>query len=113
MSASGEEEEDRAGIEAAYWCLALEEEPGNAELRARFEAWLAANPANRAAWSNTIHVQDLIASPGYAAHRARRAGQPLPAVGTVPCVALAALAAAACIGGRDRHCLLRASCSGS
>lgn len=104
MSAS-DEEDDKAAIEAAYWSLTLEEEPGNAELRARFEAWLAANPANRAAWSDTIQVQDLIASPGYAAHRARRGRQPLAAVGTMPRVpsprrtglALVALAAAACI----------------
>lgn len=101
----GGEEEDRAGTEAAYWLLVLEEEPDNADLRARFEAWLAASPANRAAWSETSQVYGLIASPGYAAHRARREAPQVVAapltiespIGRRVGLALAALAAAACI----------------
>jgi len=98
MSARGEED-DKAAIEAAYWSLALEEAPGNAELRARFEAWLAASPANRLAWSDTSDIQALIASPGHAAHRARRESQPLAGLHRAPPrrrigLALAGLAAA-------------------
>lgn len=66
--------EDEATTEAARWLIALEEEPDNAELRARFEAWRAASPANAAAWANTSDVYELIGTPEYMAHReARRA----------------------------------------
>jgi transmembrane sensor len=95
----GGEEDDRAGVEAAYWLLALEEEPGNAELRARFEAWLAASPANRSAWSDTEEVHGLIGSPAYAAHRMRREVRPLPrrSASRSVVLTLAGLAAAACV----------------
>lgn len=79
MSTRGPEDDD-AGTAAAYWLLMLEDQPDDAELRARFEAWLAASPANQAAWAGTSQVYDLIGSPGYAAHRAARAVQQAEAV---------------------------------
>ncbi len=96
---TGGEEDDKAGVEAACWLLALEDEPDNVDLRARFEAWLAASPANRSAWSDTGEVHGLIGSPAYAAHRARRELQPPPRrpAGRRFALALAGLAAAACI----------------
>lgn len=101
----GGDEDDRAGTEAAYWLLALEENPGDADLRARFETWLAASPANRAAWLETSQIFGLIASPDYAVHRARRetprvVEAPLPIesrFGRRVGLALTSLAAAACI----------------
>lgn len=87
--------------EAAYWLVALEEEPENAELRARFEAWRAARPENAEAWSSTGDVYDLIGSPQYVAHRAARsAGSnvvPLRRRAKRRFRALAALAVAACV----------------
>lgn len=96
---TGGEGDDKAGVEAAYWLLALEEEPDNAELRARFEAWLAASADNRSAWSDTGEVHRLIGSPAYAAHRARREVRPPPRrpAGRRVALALAGLAVAACI----------------
>lgn len=97
---TGGEGDDKAGVEAAYWLLALEEEPDSAELRARFEAWLAASPDNRSAWSDTEEVHGLIGSPAYAAHRASREVRPLPrrrSGSRRAVLALAGLAAAACI----------------
>jgi transmembrane sensor len=102
---TGGEEDDKAGAEAAYWSLALEEEPDNAELRARFEAWLAASPANCAAWSDTSQLYDLLGSPGYAAHRKRREARRGASVRPLPhrwssrraALAVGALAAAACL----------------
>jgi transmembrane sensor len=104
MSTSGEGD-DKAGVEAAYWSLALEEAPDDAELRARFEAWLAASPANRAAWSETSRIYDMLASPGYATHRGRRAAgrqtspHPPPArsPGRRAALTVAGLAVAACV----------------
>lgn len=107
MSRTGEED-DRTGTEAAYWLLALEEEPDNAGLCARFEAWLAASPANRAAWQETTEIHGLIGSPDYAAHRAHRSRREARKAVRAPLtvhsplgrrvgLALAAMAAAACI----------------
>ena len=37
---------DRATMEAARWLVALDNDPDDADLRARIEAWRAADPAN-------------------------------------------------------------------
>lgn len=58
MTVGGEDE--RAGREATQWLIALREEPEDRELRARFDAWLAADPAHRAAWQETGHLLDLV-----------------------------------------------------
>ncbi len=78
MSERGQDN-DKAGIEAAQWLLALEEEPDDTALRDRFEAWLAGSPANRAAWASTAEVDDMIGSAEYAGHRSRRESQKVEA----------------------------------
>jgi transmembrane sensor len=61
---------DRATTEAASWLVLLDDDPDDVELRARFDAWLAASPANTAAWANTSDVYDMMAraTPAHAAH---------------------------------------------
>lgn len=101
-------EEDEATHQAAYWLLALEEEPADAALRARFEAWLAESPMNRVAWASTSEVYDFIGTPGYVAHRAAREarrGEPARPASLSPrrpfrrrvALAVAATAMAACL----------------
>ncbi|HWU04141.1 MAG TPA: FecR domain-containing protein [Novosphingobium sp.] len=46
---------DEAAIE---WAILLREEPEDAELKAGFEAWLAASPRHAAAWAATAHAYD-------------------------------------------------------
>lgn len=58
MASSGEE--DRATTEAAHWLVALDDDPDDLALRARFQAWLDASPANAAAWKDTADIDDLI-----------------------------------------------------
>lgn len=69
MTRSGEDE-DRATTEAARWLVALEDDPRDAALRARFDAWLAASPANAAAWANTSDIYDMMGRvpPAHAGH---------------------------------------------
>lgn len=55
------EAEDHATTQAARWLVALEDEPDDRELRARFDAWLKASPANAAAWANTSDVYAMMA----------------------------------------------------
>lgn len=52
---------DRATMEAARWLVALEDDPDDADLRARIAAWRSADPANEAAWQDTVHVHGLMA----------------------------------------------------
>jgi transmembrane sensor len=56
MTSDGEQ----AGKEATQWLIALRETPDDSAVQARFEAWLAANPANQAAWAETRHLLDLV-----------------------------------------------------
>lgn len=51
---------EQAGQEATQWLIALREAPDDAAMRARFEAWLAASPANQAAWAETRRLLDLV-----------------------------------------------------
>ncbi len=81
-------DKERATAEAARWLVSLEEEPGDRELRARFEAWLAASPANADAWANTSDIYDMMAktSPVHTDHwapyvAARGDDQPAAATG--------------------------------
>lgn len=75
MSIDGKNEKD-ASVAAARWLLALEEEPNDAGLRRRFEAWLAADPEHAAAWAGVSDVYDAIGTPAYVAHRDGREAQP-------------------------------------
>lgn len=105
MSTNGEEED--ASVAAAYWLLALEETPDDADLRERFVAWLAAKPENAAAWAGVSDIYDTIGTPAYAAHRAaRQAGSQAAPVTDLDMVrrhrrrvvlSAAALAIAACL----------------
>lgn len=52
--------DDRAADEAIDWVIWLAEEPDDPELRTRFDAWHAAAPQNRAAWTHANHVSDLV-----------------------------------------------------
>lgn len=54
-------EETRASQEATDWFLLLEEEPADADLRARFEAWRSADPRNVSAWAVTQRTAGLMA----------------------------------------------------
>jgi transmembrane sensor len=49
-----------AAAEATRWLIALQEEPTDPYLRARFDAWRAADPGNQAAWNEASHAYDLI-----------------------------------------------------
>ncbi len=61
MTPSDPEEKRSATAEAARWLIALEEDPDDAALRARFEVWLAESPANAEAWTNTSEVYAMMA----------------------------------------------------
>jgi transmembrane sensor len=69
-------EPDRATKEAARWLIALEDDPGDGDLRARIDAWRAADPANEAAWADTGHVWGLMAEtvPAFIHPAGRNAG---------------------------------------
>lgn len=53
--------EDRASTEAARWLVALEDDPENASLRARFEDWRQDGPENAKAWADTSDIYDTMA----------------------------------------------------
>ena len=40
-------------MEAAIWLVALRDDPDDADLRARIDAWLAADPANESGSAGT------------------------------------------------------------
>lgn len=75
--------DDPAATEAARWLLLLEDNPENSDLRARFDAWLMASPANAKAWANTSDVYGMMikAQPAHRKHwapyaSARRSAPP-------------------------------------
>lgn len=101
MTRSGEDE-DRATTEAARWLVALEDDPRDAALRARFDAWLAASPANAAAWANTSDIYDLMGRvpPAHAGHwepRMHPSPPPRPSLRRRFAAGVAAAALAACL----------------
>ena len=69
MTAPRQDDQGPAG-EAARWLVALDDDPEDAGLRARFEAWRAASPANARAWADTVHVYDRMGHtpPAHEAH---------------------------------------------
>lgn len=58
MTSDGDD--GQAGREATQWLIELRENPDDCSVRARFDAWHAADPANRAAWAETEHLLNLI-----------------------------------------------------
>lgn len=76
MSIDGRDDKD-ASVAAAHWLLALEDAPDDTALRRRFEAWLAADPENAAAWVGVSDVYAAIGRPAYVAHRNARESRPV------------------------------------
>lgn len=71
-----EKDQQDASVAAAHWLLALEEEPDDADLRRRFDTWLAESPENAAAWAGVSDIYDAIGAPAYVEHRAARESRP-------------------------------------
>lgn len=101
---------ERASNEATEWLILLQEEPDDAELRGRFEAWLKASPENESAWASTRTFSDVAAllpaaraaaraAPVPAGRRAVSVERPRPrrSVGRRWAMPVLALAAAACL----------------
>ena len=91
---------------ASDWLIVLGEQPANDELRARFEAWLAASPDHRRDWAEIVRTAEALgqAEPSHRHEwgefvRRRRAGRSSASrrVGRRRWAAFAALAAAACL----------------
>lgn len=99
MAVAGDGADRRASSEATDWLIALREDPDDAALRARFEAWISLDPAHAAAWEETKHLDCLIgrAQPALAQassqvadlaeHRARRRPRRLVLTGALSMVA--------------------------
>lgn len=51
---------DRARDDAIDWLLRLAEEPDDLDMRVRFHAWLAADPAHQLAWDHANKVSGLV-----------------------------------------------------
>jgi Fe2+-dicitrate sensor, membrane component len=92
------EHRDRATDEAAHWLVALEDDPGNPDLRARFETWLTAHPENAAAWADTTDVYAMMTETE-PVHAERWRSRPRPAVAKAAALALAAGLAFALLPG--------------
>jgi transmembrane sensor len=95
---------------ASDWLIALGEQPANDELRARFEAWLAASPDHQRDWAEVARTTEVLghAEPAHRhewgafvrqrkADRAAASGAASAGRRRRRMVGLAALAAAACL----------------
>ena len=60
MAEPSDSAERRASKEATDWLIALRDDPDDAALQARFEAWHDASPAHAMAWSEIRHVDRVI-----------------------------------------------------
>lgn len=58
MTGASDHHARRADEEAVEWVILLREEPDDADIRARFDDWLAASPLNARAWAETAHAYD-------------------------------------------------------
>lgn len=87
-------EEVRASQEATDWLILLQDDPDDADLRRRFDLWLAATPLHGAAWTATRQTSDMLGGmapahaeswrPFVAALRTGRAKQAVSWNGAVP-----------------------------
>jgi transmembrane sensor len=77
-SAEAGEHIDRDAVD---WVIALQETPDDAALRARFAAWLDADPAHLAAWAEINDVSRLIGAASRASAAPDRRNQRAPRVG--------------------------------
>jgi len=90
-------DDDRATREAARWLVALQDDPDDAELRRRVDAWRAGDPANEAAWNDTMHVYGLMAQTT-SARDAERSGGPIAfRLGRRAAIGIGAAALAVCL----------------
>lgn len=62
MAAESDHPEVRASQEATDWLILLQDDPDDLVLRRRFDAWIASDPLNAAAWAATRHTAGLLAS---------------------------------------------------
>lgn len=60
MTEKSNMEEARASSEATDWLILLQDDPEDADLRRRFDAWLAAEPLHAAAWMATRQTSDML-----------------------------------------------------
>ncbi len=89
----------RARLEAAEWFVLLEDEPDDAALRDRFDAWLEADSVHSQAWARISDTAAIVArSPAALRDRWDAPAAPTPftrrLAGRGPALALAAMAAA-------------------
>lgn len=82
MTTSSEADREGAETEAATWLVLLSEESDDRDLRARFEAWLAAAPLHAELWARTTRAYELS---GRGKPKYREQWQPgAPRPGTLP-----------------------------
>jgi transmembrane sensor len=101
MTAETETAAARASREATNWFLLLREEPDDADLRNRFEAWLAVDPMHARAWVATERTAEVMARvpPVDARRRSQStARRPVKRLDARPwAAAVGAIAVAACL----------------
>jgi len=73
------EDKGKASEQALHWLIALEEKPGDPELEAALDAWLADSVDNVKAWAEAQHVWNVLGEAGDARetvgrHNRRRTG---------------------------------------
>lgn len=59
MDEQSQAERTKANREASQWSVLLRDDPDDADLRRRFDAWLAAAPLHRELWRATERVSEL------------------------------------------------------
>jgi transmembrane sensor len=77
---------NRPKDEALRWLISLQEEPDDAALAARFEAWLAHSEANGRAWAEARHVWGVLGAAEPALERRHGAREAARAKGGRPAV---------------------------
>lgn len=60
MTIKPEEDGDKSAREALHWLIALQEEPDDRTLQAKFRVWRTANPGNERAWAEAAGVWDVL-----------------------------------------------------
>lgn len=73
----GKDAKEVIAREAMHWCIALQEDPDDAQLKARFQGWLAQSPDHARAWEEVNRISGLMAETELT--RERRAIPPPPA----------------------------------
>lgn len=107
MTEKSNQEQARASREATDWLIVLQDDPDDADLRRRFDAWLAAAPLHVAAWAATHRTSDRLGElppahaeswqPFVTAMRTGRAELAVPCNGPGRGLGAAIVAIAACL----------------